>query len=400
MSSGGGGTHPILQKADESVRSAKRAAKAAQAAQVAAESAAKAAEAAYGAAVEAISAVGPAAAKAAIDATNASSSAHIDTSAGVLGGHTGRMFRALDVQVASPRLAADSADWLEVTPVVASTFINVKGRGRSRTSSTGAASASSPKRRWRVVGMPVKLAARIAQKRVGNDNVVRMSGGGGNVISKGEAARAVEQASSRSLVVAAAGPQLSDLQSYVGKWKAAGVEGREEFMKAMQLPWILRKIAAALPQPDNVFFIDDEAVLRSHVSTLGRVVEEVYKDGNQSTKSFKGVTTTITYHWDGAQLAYVAAKARPSRPLLVSLAHRMRRAAPRTTMSGRPLPTPSPARLRVGQDGAPEEEAKSRRWVEADGVTMRAESHFRKNASQPWVVLLRTWQLDPASRRV
>ena len=30
---------------------------------------------------------------------------------------------------------------------------------------------------------------------------------------------------------------------------------------------------------------------------------------------------------------------------------------------------------------------------------MKAESHFRKNASQPWAVLGRTWVLDPASRK-
>ena len=355
-------SHPILKQVEEAARAAEKAAKAAKAAQVAAESAAKAAEAAYGAAVEAASVTGPAAAKAAIDAVNALSSAARDTGAGVHGASNGRTIRALDVQIASGRASgrADSADRLEVTPVIGGIPTDAKPRNHSnhsRSSSTSSASASASKRRWRVAGMPAKLAARVAQKRVGNGNVVLASGGGGTVISKAEAARAVEVASSMPAVAARVGPQSSDLQRYLGKWKAAGIEGRDEFMKAMQLPWILRKIAAALPQPDNVFFLDDEGVLRSHVSTMGRVVEEIYKEGGQSTKSFKGVTTTVTYHWDGACLTYVAVK-----------------------------------------DGAPEEEAKSRRWVEADGVTMRAESHFRKNASQPWVVLLRTWQLDPASR--
>lgn len=319
--------NPILQRVDEAARAAEKAAKAAKTAQVAAESAAKAAEAAYGAAVEAMSAAGPAAAKAAIDAANASSSNARDTGAGVLGAGSGRTIRALDVQVASVSWSgqAESSDRLEVTPVV----IGAKARNRSRSSSVGAAStssAASSKRRWRVAGMPARLAAKVAQNRVGNDNVVRVSGDGGTVISKGEAAKAVEQASAKPAVIAPVGPQLSDLQRYLGTWKAAGVEGREEFMKAMQLPWILRKIAAALPQPDNVFFLDDEGVLRSHVSTMGRVVEEVYQEGGQSTKTFKGVTTTVTYHWDGAQLTYVAVKARPTRPPLHPRpTHHMRR---------------------------------------------------------------------------
>lgn len=78
-----------------------------------------------------------------------------------------------------------------------------------------------------------------------------------------------------------------------------------------------------------VFFIDEEGVLRSHASTLGKViralhmekipcrcavryevaqrdqyclapqvVEESYREGGQSTKTFKGITTTVTYHWE------------------------------------------------------------------------------------------------------
>eukprot|EP00966_Prymnesium_polylepis_P241395 5582527-Prymnesium_polylepis.1 len=51
----------------------------------------------------------------------------------------------------------------------------------------------------------------------------------------------------------------------------------------------------------------------------------------------------------------------------------------------------------VNKEAAPDEEAKSRRWVEPDGVTMRAESYFRKNASKPWAKLYRTWTLVPGS---
>jgi hypothetical protein len=81
----------------------------------------------------------------------------------------------------------------------------------------------------------------------------------GTVISA-EEAKASEGASMSSGLgagEASSGPRAADLERFVGVWKAAGVEGREEFLKAMQLPWILRKVAAALPQPDNVFFRDE-----------------------------------------------------------------------------------------------------------------------------------------------
>ena len=46
----------------------------------------------------------------------------------------------------------------------------------------------------------------------------------------------------------------------------------------------------------------------SHSTSLGRVVEEVYVEGGSSTKEFKGVKTTVTYHWEGDVLTYVAVK--------------------------------------------------------------------------------------------
>ncbi|KAL3894914.1 MAG: hypothetical protein SGPRY_013673 [Prymnesium sp.] len=45
----------------------------------------------------------------------------------------------------------------------------------------------------------------------------------------------------------------------------------------------------------------------------------------------------------------------------------------------------------VSKEAAPLEEAKSRRWIEPDGITMKAESFFRKDPSRPWATLKRTW---------
>ena len=46
------------------------------------------------------------------------------------------------------------------------------------------------------------------------------------------------------------------------------------------------------------------------------------------------------------------------------------------------------------KSGAPKEQASGRRWIEPDGCTMVSESSFRKDRSQPWAMLRRTWTLD------
>ena len=177
----------------------------------------------------------------------------------------------------------------------------------------------------------------------------------GDVISKQEAKASEMHAAAHTAppVADTTGPSEADMTEYVGVWRAAGLENRDEFLKAMALPWILRQIAKALPQPDNVFFRNDEGHLCSHSTSLGKTTEETYIQDSTSTKTFKGVSTTVTYRWEGKVLTYSAVKS-----------------------------------------GAPEEEASSRRWIEPDGCTMIAESLFRKDKSQPWSKLRRTWTLD------
>ena len=70
----------------------------------------------------------------------------------------------------------------------------------------------------------------------------------------------------------------------------------------MALPWILRQIAKALPQPDNVFFRDDKGHLHSHSTTLGKTTEEIYIQGGSMVQTFNGVSTTVTYRWEGKVL--------------------------------------------------------------------------------------------------
>ena len=89
---------------------------------------------------------------------------------------------------------------------------------------------------------------------------------------------------------------------------------RLSILKAMALPWILRQIAKALPQPDNVFFRDDEGYLRSHSTTLGKTTEEIYIQGGSMVQTFNGVSTTVTYRWEGKGLTCVLTRIRPNVP--------------------------------------------------------------------------------------
>lgn len=40
------------------------------------------------------------------------------------------------------------------------------------------------------------------------------------------------------------GPTSECLDRFVGTWHGGVVEGRDEFLKAMELPWLVRKVAA------------------------------------------------------------------------------------------------------------------------------------------------------------
>ena len=126
----------------------------------------------------------------------------------------------------------------------------------------------------------------------------------GDVISKQEAKASEMHAAAHTAppVADTTGPSEADMTEYVGVWRAAGLENRDEFLKAMALPWILRQIAKALPQPDNVFFRDDEGHLRSHSTTLGKTTEEIYIQGGSMVQTFNGVSTTVTYRWEGKVL--------------------------------------------------------------------------------------------------
>ena len=177
----------------------------------------------------------------------------------------------------------------------------------------------------------------------------RLNSAAGSSMPRAAAAADADGAAAAS-TTSATGPNFG---RWMGHWKGGPVEGRDEFLKAMELNWVLRQVAKILPNNDIDFFMTAEGHLCSHAEQLGKVVEETYKEGGTSEKTMRGITTVTTFTWDGDVLCYT-----------------------------------------VQKDGAPDEQAESRRWVEPDGKTMRAESKFRKNASKPWAVLQRTWYLD------
>ena len=51
-----------------------------------------------------------------------------------------------------------------------------------------------------------------------------------------------------------------------------------------------------------------DGYLHSHTVMFGKVVDEQYREGGTSSKSKFGVTTTLTYHWEGETLTYVLVK--------------------------------------------------------------------------------------------
>lgn len=201
---------------------------------------------------------------------------------------------------------------------------------------------------------PVQRAMiRHAAKSLTSQNLLEFSGDGHSTVGP------CSRENSATAAVPPAGVPEGVLR-FVGTWRAAGVEGRDEFLKAMALPWVLRQIAAALPQPDCVITLDEEGVLVNECTVMGFVSHDRYLDGLVDTKTTRGVTSTTTFRWDGG----------PGEVLT----------------------------FQTTKQGAPDEEVLGRRWIEADGTTMVSESKFRKNASKPWATLRRLWTLDPASR--
>ena len=162
------------------------------------------------------------------------------------------------------------------------------------------------------------------------------------------------------------GPNDMELEEFCGWWHPIKIEGREEMLKAMKLPWILRKIVATMPLPDTYFFRHADGFLHSHTVMFGKVVDECYQEGGTSSKSKFGVTTTLTYHWvDAPEWEGVPPGERPRTPAITYV---------------------------LVKDGNSEEETKSGRWVLPDGETMVSETWFRRNTKDEWTMLRRTYE--------
>ena len=151
------------------------------------------------------------------------------------------------------------------------------------------------------------------------------------------------------------GPTEAELDAFCGWWHPIKVDGREEMLKAMKLPWILRKIAATMSLPDTFFFRHEDGFLHSHTVMFGKVVDECYKEGGSSSKSKFGVTTTLRCE------NFRVERARAPRPITCAHLRRYHWEGNRITYT-------------LEKSGSPEEETKSGRWVLPDGDTMVSET--------------------------
>lgn len=98
------------------------------------------------------------------------------------------------------------------------------------------------------------------------------------------------------------------VSSFCGAWCIETQSGREEFLKAMELPYLIRLAIQTIGNPpDQTLFLDERGVLHNHTGpVLGRVIEEVYEDGGMHRATFRRVTSVTEYRWEGPVLTSIA----------------------------------------------------------------------------------------------
>ena len=94
-----------------------------------------------------------------------------------------------------------------------------------------------------------------------------------------------------------------DLSSFVGRWQIASEIGRLEYLGALDLNWVVRRVAANMPTPPIHFFLDDQMSLHSQQGPLfGRMVVSVHPQKSHThTEEFQGVVSEITSTWEDGQ---------------------------------------------------------------------------------------------------
>ena len=94
---------------------------------------------------------------------------------------------------------------------------------------------------------------------------------------------------------------LVELTGFVGHWRLVGQSGHDEFLRALRLPYVLRKAAAIATPARCEISVAEDGVLHLDSPVLGSTVHERFADG-ADTQSRLGWTSTITYAWQGTTL--------------------------------------------------------------------------------------------------
>eukprot|EP00308_Calcidiscus_leptoporus_P016545 CAMPEP_0119402792 /NCGR_PEP_ID=MMETSP1334-20130426/143059_1 /TAXON_ID=127549 /ORGANISM="Calcidiscus leptoporus, Strain RCC1130" /LENGTH=395 /DNA_ID=CAMNT_0007426729 /DNA_START=181 /DNA_END=1368 /DNA_ORIENTATION=+ len=90
---------------------------------------------------------------------------------------------------------------------------------------------------------------------------------------------------------------LAEAGPFCGRWLPEMEAGRDAYIQALKLPWVLQKVAKMVRVPPMENFIHD-GLLVSHVGpVLGMIFPFVYADGGVEEKVVRGVKTTTTYKW-------------------------------------------------------------------------------------------------------
>ena len=91
------------------------------------------------------------------------------------------------------------------------------------------------------------------------------------------------------------------LSPFVGKWVIVNEEGKQAYLSALDLSWVVRKAAKSMPTPPISFSVDPKGTtLYSQQVVFGKSVRSTHPpEATTIQESFQGVTSRITSQWEG-----------------------------------------------------------------------------------------------------
>ena len=110
-------------------------------------------------------------------------------------------------------------------------------------------------------------------------------------------------------------PLTRDLSCFVGKWAVVSETGRDAYLDALELNWMVRKVAASMATPPILFFVDEQSTLHSQQGPLfGRMVVSLHPQKTTTTfEEVYGAVSEIVSTWEGARTPAPPRAQRPRR---------------------------------------------------------------------------------------